>query len=72
MTREREDLARALKRIHVTCRQINHDLGWICAVLAQSDKPNRGEVARQASLQVADRLDELAQSLRMQCSIEQE
>lgn len=72
MMDRRDELTRTLKRIHIACRQAGHDLGWICAVLAQSDKPGCEKGAREASLQVADELDELARSLRMICSVEQE
>jgi len=70
--REHKDLSRTLKRIHVACRQATHDLGWICAVLAESGEPNRVQIAREASLQVADELDRLAHSLRAACDVARE
>lgn len=72
MIQERKNLSRTLKRIHVACRRVNHDLGWICAVLSESDEPDCDEVAREAGLQVADELDRLVQSLRVACGVEQE
>lgn len=72
MIREQEELSRTLKRTHVACRQATHDLGWICAVLAESGEPNRGEIAREASLQVADELEEIARSLRVACGADPE
>lgn len=72
MMDRRDEMTRALKRIQVACRKASHDLGWVCAVLAHGDEPDCEEGAREASLRIADELDELVQSIRMVCSVERE
>lgn len=72
MTRKHDDLARALKQLHVTCRRAGHKLGWIHSRLVAGDRATRGEEAREAALQLADELEELVNALRSACVVEGE
>ncbi len=72
MMDRRDELTRTLKRIHIACRKASHDLGWVCAVLAQSNEPGCEEGVRKTSLRIADELDDLVRSLRTACRLEQE